>query len=46
MNEWIRDPCLQKFIYIMCKEIDVVETKVEEILKDFNDQMKKWFGEV
>ena len=30
----------------MCKEIDVVETKVEEILKDFNDQMKKWFGEV
>lgn len=34
------------FIYIMCKEIDVVETKVVEILKDFNDQMKKLFGEV
>lgn len=40
--EWIRDLCLQTvFIYIMYKELDAVESKVMEILKDFNDQMKK-----
>lgn len=34
------------FIFIMYKEIGVVKTKVVEILKDLNDQMKKLFGEV
>lgn len=29
----------------MHKDLDAVETKVVEILKDFNDQMKKLFGE-
>lgn len=29
----------------MYKKLDAVETKVMEILKDFNDQMKKLFGE-
>lgn len=29
----------------MLKDLDAVETKVVEILKDFNDQMKKLFGE-
>lgn len=36
---------LTVFIYIVYKEIDAVETRVVEILKDFNDQMKKLFGE-
>lgn len=35
----------QFFIYSMYKELDAIETKVMEILKDFNDQMKKLFGE-
>lgn len=34
------------FISNMCKEIGVIKTKVMEILKDLNDQMKKLFGEV
>ena len=38
--------CIQTvFIYIMCREVDAVETKVVEILKDFSDYMKKLFGE-
>lgn len=34
------------FIFNTYKEIGVVKTKVVEILKDLNDQMKKLFGEV